>query len=233
MDMTDWKILKNCGGEWHSHAHAHLLLPLSKTLVVSYDSQVLKIAQNELGYVPPQRYHLCQCPENVIVINIPQHMVRTMDSEILERNPVIALEGIYLHLTNLIKSEVINNPDGCAVRHLYYYLYEKLIEASELQSVRYINNHYFEQVTIRDLARLENYHTSYFSGWFYQQTGYKPAHYLRHVRIEAAKELLQSTDLRIIDIAVQVGYNSNAAFSHAFRAVTGISPDQYRKCHKS
>lgn len=70
---------------------------------------------------------------------------------------------------------------------------------------------------------------TYYNGWFKQITGVSPSLYLRYLRINKAKELLETTDYDIIDIAVMVGYSSNSTFTRAFHDVTGVSPNAYRK----
>ncbi|MNN44985.1 Arabinose operon regulatory protein [compost metagenome] len=50
-----------------------------------------------------------------------------------------------------------------------------------------------------------------------------------HLRIRRAIQLLNSTELTILEIAEQVGYESQHYFSTAFKKVMGVSPNQYRK----
>ena len=47
--------------------------------------------------------------------------------------------------------------------------------------------------------------------------------------MERAKLLLQSTDLSILEIAEQLGFATRSYFSQAFRAITGMTPTQFRK----
>ena len=56
-----------------------------------------------------------------------------------------------------------------------------------------------------------------------------PSEYLQMVRIDKAKEILATTRYRILDVAMQVGYNNGSSFARAFKAVTGITPNQYRR----
>jgi two-component system response regulator YesN len=63
---------------------------------------------------------------------------------------------------------------------------------------------------------------------FSQTTGRSFIVYLTALRIERAKELLRSTDMRLSDIAMEIGYNEPNYFSHVFRKVEGITPKEYR-----
>ena len=80
------------------------------------------------------------------------------------------------------------------------------------------------------LAKLERYNVNYYTDWFKRRTGMSPGTYLRNVRIRKAKEYLAQSAYGLTDIAVMVGYSSNATFTRAFRTVTGMTPKDYRNC---
>ena len=52
--------------------------------------------------------------------------------------------------------------------------------------------------------------------------------YLEEVRIRIAKNLLASTENRITDIALNLGFSSSSYFSQRFKTLTGITPYDYR-----
>lgn len=53
------------------------------------------------------------------------------------------------------------------------------------------------------------------------------------VRFENAKKLLRDTDVKIIDVALSLGYSEPASFTRAFRRLSGVAPRQYRNTWKS
>ncbi|HDY83695.1 MAG TPA: helix-turn-helix domain-containing protein, partial [Halieaceae bacterium] len=67
-----------------------------------------------------------------------------------------------------------------------------------------------------------------FSRRFKRATGDSPSHYLQRVRIEAAKELLRSTDLSVAEVAYRVGYADLSYFSRMFSRHEGCLPLSYR-----
>ena len=69
---------------------------------------------------------------------------------------------------------------------------------------------------------------AYFSTVFSQTTGRSFINYLTSLRIDRAKELLTSTNMKLADIALSVGYNEPNYFSHVFRKTVGITPKEYR-----
>jgi AraC-like DNA-binding protein len=59
--------------------------------------------------------------------------------------------------------------------------------------------------------------------------GQPPMQYLTQWRMQVASGLLRDTNAKLIDVALDVGYESEAAFSRAFKRVAGISPGAWRK----
>ncbi|QEC51355.1 AraC-like DNA-binding protein [Anseongella ginsenosidimutans] len=70
---------------------------------------------------------------------------------------------------------------------------------------------------------------SLFRKRFKSVTGWSPAHYQLHKRLEKARELLSTTHLPIEEIALLMGFDSVYYFSRAFKAKSGLSPTVFRK----
>jgi AraC-like DNA-binding protein len=60
-------------------------------------------------------------------------------------------------------------------------------------------------------------------------TGQPPMQYLAQWRMQVAAGLLRDTGAKVVDVALQVGYESEAAFSRAFRRVVGVAPGAWRQ----
>ena len=212
----------------HSHPYAHILLSPYAPLSVKIGGRTYTIDEHRLGIILSDVPHLCACAARIISINIPQNMINKSDMPLFERNVTFPIAGMLVPLIELIKSEIARNPDSDSLRYLYYYLYDKLVEANVPKSQQYIHEHFAEPVTVALLAQIENYNVSYYTDWFKRKFGVSPSSYLRNFRIEKARELLLTTHYRLIEIAMQVGYNSNASFTRAFKEATGMSPIAYR-----
>jgi two-component system response regulator YesN len=97
------------------------------------------------------------------------------------------------------------------------------------QAKNYIDHRYMEpELSLNDVAAHVNLSPSHFSGVFSKETCQTFKEYLTEIRITKAKELLRTTALRSADIAYQVGYSDPHYFSHVFRKVTGLSPNEFR-----
>ena len=64
---------------------------------------------------------------------------------------------------------------------------------------------------------------------FQQATGMSPLHYVHTLRLEEAKQMLETSDTAIHTIANEVGYEDAAFFSRLFRRHVMLTPAQYRR----
>ena len=98
------------------------------------------------------------------------------------------------------------------------------------QALDYMNNNFHRSnLKIADVATAVNISPYYFSRLFRQSTGLSPHEYLTSRRIETAKQLLKKTDLPIVEISAEVGFNSQSHFITLFRRQVGTTPLKYRK----
>jgi AraC-like DNA-binding protein len=63
---------------------------------------------------------------------------------------------------------------------------------------------------------------------FKEVLGQTPLEYVTEWRMQKAMPLLQNGEKKLVEIARSVGYESDAAFSKAFKRVVGVSPRDYR-----
>ena len=87
--------------------------------------------------------------------------------------------------------------------------------------------------TLEELARLAGISRSTFAERFTQMLGQPPIQYLTEWRMQLAIGLLANGKDGIAQIAAQVGYESEAAFSRAFKKLIGSPPAEWRRTHAS
>lgn len=85
-----------------------------------------------------------------------------------------------------------------------------------------------EDISLGDVARAVNTSTFYFCKMFKKATGLNFTDYVSRIRIEKAKNLLLNPNLRISEIAYEVGFQSLTHFNRVFRKLVGQSPTEYR-----
>lgn len=92
----------------------------------------------------------------------------------------------------------------------------------------FIDEHQAEDLSLTDVARAVNASTFYFCKVFKKSTGINFTDYVSRVRIEKAKNLALNPNLRISEIAFEVGFQSLTHFNRVFKRITGMSPTEYR-----
>jgi AraC family transcriptional regulator of arabinose operon len=97
------------------------------------------------------------------------------------------------------------------------------------RAILYMQNNLSTAVTLDNIAQFVNLSTSFFSRKFRQDTGYSPIEYFNHLRIQKACQLLHFSDLRINEVASQLGIDDPFYFSRLFKKQMGVSPAEYRK----
>ena len=94
---------------------------------------------------------------------------------------------------------------------------------------QFIEEHHTEDLSLAMLAKAVNTSTFYFCKMFKKGTGINFTDYLSRIRIEKAKNLLLNPNLRVSEIAYEVGFQSLTHFNRIFKKLAGQSPTQYRE----
>lgn len=97
------------------------------------------------------------------------------------------------------------------------------------QILLYISNHLDEDLGIDKLAAKVYLSEGYLSLSFKRKTGMTISRYIKKCRMEKAKELLRTTNMKLGEICDTLGFSSVSYFCQSFREYCGISPDKYRK----
>jgi transcriptional regulator GlxA family with amidase domain len=93
----------------------------------------------------------------------------------------------------------------------------------------WIAQHYDQDSPVAAMARLSGLAERSFKRRFAQATGMSPLEYVHSLRLEETKQLLETTEMPIEDVAKEVGYEDGSFFSRLFRRKVGLTPAQYRK----
>ncbi len=93
---------------------------------------------------------------------------------------------------------------------------------------QYIQEHQSEELPLGQVAKAVNMSTFYFCKIFKKATGTNFTDYVSRVRVEKARNLLLNPNLRISEIAYEVGFQSLTHFNRVFKKILGQSPTEYR-----
>lgn len=104
----------------------------------------------------------------------------------------------------------------------------------KMESIRlYILDNLQNGVTVQDVARQMALSERQLSRICYHEFGISVGEYIRQLKMEQAKRLLEETDLTIEEIAERLGYSDRFVFSKAFSGYEGMSPAQFRTSLKT
>ncbi len=93
----------------------------------------------------------------------------------------------------------------------------------------YVEEHYYENLMLTDVARKAGISPGYLSTLFQKQLSKGFVDYLNEIRIEHACTYLQQNYLKTYEIAYKVGFKDEKYFSKVFKKIKGMSPSEYRK----
>ncbi len=115
-------------------------------------------------------------------------------------------------------------------------LYEETVFAnqssarSDVEKVKsYIYEHYMDELSVEILGSGVFLSPGYMSYIFKKETGEGLSHFIRAYRLEKARDLLQNTNKKIVQICKEVGFTNSSYFCKSFREYYGCSPEKFRK----
>lgn len=96
--------------------------------------------------------------------------------------------------------------------------------------IKYINEHYNENLSLTEVSNMFNFNYSYLSSYFgsHNKEGFNE--FINKIRINKACEFLKK-DISISNICAMVGYTDHSYFTKVFKKFTGMTPTSYRKQH--
>lgn len=109
---------------------------------------------------------------------------------------------------------------------------ESVINLRMQKILRYIEEHYADDITLTDLSQSANISKSECSRCFKASLNTTPYRYLREFRLAKAAQLLKQTNEPVGNIATSVGFHQTSHFGKCFKEKTGYSPRKYREIEK-
>jgi AraC family transcriptional regulator len=97
---------------------------------------------------------------------------------------------------------------------------------------QYVADHFHRCISLSELANVAGLSRMHFAAQFRAATGYRPREYLLNHRIEHAKTLLATTERPLAEIALAVGFSTQAHFSTVFKRISDQSPARWRLASK-
>jgi AraC family transcriptional regulator len=95
--------------------------------------------------------------------------------------------------------------------------------------IDFVRSRISEDISLADMAAVAGLSTTHFSHIFKKSVAQSPHQFLLHQRVQYAKELLSSSDLRVLDISLACGFKTQQHFARIFRKTCGLTPTEYQR----
>ena len=227
------------------HEYSELLYCKQGQGIVTVNGQALTLTTGQLIWIPPNYVHKYDFPDAQVICAVFSNdliplffqvlsgryfCVKAIDMEDLSYIPELLLtlkKGDSLRISgylNLICHKVMATAEFETGKHNDGILYQKVIS--------YIAEHYTEDISLAQIAKLFGYNEKYLSHTLHDLTGIQFRQLLAFYRIGHAKKLLATAKNRdISDIAIDSGFSALNTFHRTFKEFTGMTPSEYRKKH--
>lgn len=100
-----------------------------------------------------------------------------------------------------------------------------------LKAKKYVEEHYGDKISVKELADLLYLNPDYFSSFFKKEVGIGFSEYVMQYRMTVARQLIRKGEHSLAQIAEMVGYPEPKHFSKVFRKTVGVSPAGYKRLH--
>jgi AraC family transcriptional regulator len=118
---------------------------------------------------------------------------------------------------------------GYAVRDYSVRVYRGGLSPARLRKIKELVQEKLEEdLSLEEMARTVGLSTAHFSQVFRNTTGQTPHQCLLWYRVQRAKEMLRSAEMRVLDVAIACGFKTQQHFARVFRQMCGASPMEYR-----
>ena len=218
----------------HTHEYGQLILPLHGVLSIETDCKKLELKDNSLFFLPPDCKHTFNAynSNEFLVLDIPNKMLNKYDMEKMCGGRDILFDEKWKAIRYLLLNETDINQNSSSINNLFLYFYNFITTENLPNSIKYINEHFTEEIDLKKLADIEHYNVSYYSEWFKHNMNVSSTEYIQNLRVKRAKEFLLNTNLSILQISQMVGYEHNSSFTKVFKHLEKVSPAEFRRIIK-
>jgi two-component system, response regulator YesN len=166
-------------------------------------------------------YSEFQYAQEAITLGVVNYLLKPIDREELLQ----AVEGAIGVWKERQKAETAKKVIDQHVLEAEEGVYSPLVK----QVIQFIHEHLHQPFSLREVSEHLHVNASYLSTLFKEETNLTFSEYVTRSRLQKAKSLLLTTNLTIVEVAEQVGYQTGKYFVRLFKEFEGMTPSQFRK----
>ena len=242
--MVKEKTIVGYPTHWHEFYEIELIISGSGSYII--DGVEKKIEKNMLFFMTPVNFHK-------VITDGAEVITLMFMGEVCDKNMLFKLSSVFdtdsvrlddedarylasiMHELNIASAEnddeysfhLLNSIIGkiCRLTNRHEHGHLTKVQTAML----FIQNNFRNEITLNDIADVAGVTPAYMSSIFLKDSGMNFKTYLNGIRYEYAKKLLKYSDMTVLDICFESGFNDYANFERNFRANFGASPREYRK----
>lgn len=230
----------------HFHRSMELVMVDEGTLNLTIQNKTYTLHKGESAFVLSNQIHSMQSKNKnhawIYVFSpefVNQFFQLSKNKDLIE--PIFRLQP---GISEMIKEILMTNKSSMIAKKgvLYLICAELLNQTTFKEEARrdeyllhdllnYIQNHFTEELSLKDLSQKFGYDYSYLSRFFTKILKVPFVDFLNGHRVTLASQLLKTTDSKITEIADIVGYRNIRSFNRNFEKIMNTTPSNYRKSY--
>ena len=143
---------------------------------------------------------------------------------------------IYMQMERGYSSDNLTYANMCLWHYLTTFLYnDRSLPEGEIsnkdeidRAIDFLSERIDQTLTLEEIAASVNLSVSHFSYLFKKKTGFSVIEYFNHLKVQKACQYILFTNMRIGEIALEIGIGDQYYFSRMFTKIMGVSPNEYR-----
>jgi AraC family transcriptional regulator len=221
----------------HSHRYAYFCLIRSGTYEESYDSRNRICQQGLVVFHPAEEKH-CERMGSKAVISFNVELDACWIERTMFNDPWSVAKGPLVWLANSLYREfkTSDNVTPLAVEAILLEMAVASVRSKEDVNPQWISRtreilgeRFQERLSVRELAIEIGVHPAHLARTFRQHYRCSPGEYLRRLRVEAARHLLETSGDSIATIAASCGFSDQSHLTRLFLRHFGLTPSSYRR----
>lgn len=180
-------------------------------------------------WIGPKFYLLEQLAKEWIahIYQSLREIQQNSDHELMIAKEIIAQEADIRRYYRLSAVNVLEMYGNKLLARKYTSMNQPMKKAI-LDIKQYINKNYYKKLSLQDISVEVSISRTYLANLFKQETGMTIGDYLVEVRMQKAKELLLTTDMKSYEVGNAIGYDDGAHFSRVFRSFFKMNPMEFK-----
>jgi len=250
-----YNIKENYDFPLHMHISPKLIYVNEGELIITHPGGEYTVKKGDFAFIFPYAVHGFKTPtKDIDFFSIVCHHSLCHDfKETLfnfhPASPIINSESLPTNIKNIIDElttiDTANDENRLLIKYLLGVIIARTLPLLELkpntskfekdltvQAIRYVFTHFKEDISIDTIAKELNLSRNKVIAIFSCNIKVSFVKYVNSMRVEYAKELLETTDKSVLDISIESGFGTLRTFNRTFKEYTGFTPLKYRADNK-